>query len=90
LKFNVIFEEEEEEEEEIPEELKEELSKLGIKENDENENDEVFNKKDCIIQVKMLESVNGGYILKFAKKEGGIEDYIKNLKKVMNFAKQIL
>ena len=91
LKFNVIFEEEEEEEEEeIPKELKEELSKLGIKENDENENDEVFNKKDCIIQVKMLESVNGGYILKFAKKEGGIEDYIKNLKKVINFAKQIL
>ena len=90
LKFNVIFEEEEEEEVEIPKELKEELSKLGIKENDENENDEIFNKKDCIIQVKMLKSVHGGYILKFAKKEGEIEDYIKNLKKVIKLAKKIL
>ena len=95
LKFNVIFEEEEEEEEkeekeeEISKELEKELAELGIKENGEDEEDDL-KKKDCIIQVKMFESLNGGYLLRFTKKKGEIEDYNKNLEKVMALAQELL
>ena len=100
LKFNVIFEEEEKEEEEeeeekeekeeeISKELEKELAELGIKENGEDEEDDL-KKKDCIIQVKMFESLNGGYLLRFTKKKGEIEDYNKNLEKVMALAQELL
>ena len=84
LKFNVTFEEQEKEEE-IPKELEEELAKLGLEENENEENDEVednLEKKESIIQVKIYESINGGHILKFSKKSGEIEDYYKNLEKI--------
>ena len=86
LKFDILFEEEKEEEKEIPKELKEELAKLGLK--DVQENDDL--KKDCIIQVKLFESINGGHLLRFVKKSGELEDYYKNLKKIMSLTKEIL
>jgi serine/threonine protein kinase len=102
LKFNVIFEEEEEEEkeeeekekekegeEDISKELEEEMAKLGIKENDEDE-EEGLKKKDCVIQVKMFESLKEGHLLRFTKKDGEIEDYYKNLEKVIALAKELL
>ena len=89
LKFNVTFEEEEREEE-IPKELEEELAKLGLddKENEENEEDDNLTKKKSVIQAKMFESVNGGYLLRFKKKGGELEDYYKNLKKIMALAQE--
>ncbi len=88
LKFDILFEEEKEEEEEIPKELEEELAKLGLE--DVEENDDDLQKKDCIIQVKLFESINGGHLLRFVKKSGELEDYYKNLKKVMSLTKEIL
>ena len=92
LKFNITFEEEEneEEEEKIPKELEEELAKLDIKDDDENEEDDDLKKKDCVLQVKLYESVNGGHLLRFVKKEGEIEDYYKNLEKVITLAQELL
>ena len=82
LKFNVVFEEEEkEEEEEIPKELEEELAKLGL-DDKENEEDDNITKKESVLQIKMFESINGGYLLRFKKKGGELEDYYKNLKKI--------
>ena len=81
-------EKEEEEKEEIPKELQEELAKLGLEDGEENDDD--FEKKDCIIQVKLFESINGGYLLRFMKKSGELEDYYKNLKNVMSLTKEIL
>ena len=72
--------------EEIPKELEEELAKLGLE--DVEENDDL--KKDCIIQVKLFESINGGHLLRFVKKSGELEDYYKNLKKVMSLTKELL
>jgi len=86
LKFDILFEEEKEEEKEIPKELEEELAKLGLE--DVEENDDL--KKDSIIQVKLFESINGGHLLRFVKKSGELEDYYKNLKKVMSLTKEIL
>ena len=90
LKFNIVFEEEEEiKEEEIPKELEEELAQLGLEENDENEEVDL-KKKDCVIQVKMYESINGGYLLRFVKKSGELEDYYKHLESIISLAKQSL
>ena len=88
LKFDILFEEEKEEEEEIPKELEEELAKLGLE--DVEENDDDLLKKDCIIQVKLFESINGGHLLRFVKKSGELEDYYKNLKKIMSLTKELL
>ena len=88
LKFDILFEEEKEEEEEIPKELEEELAKLGLE--DVEENDDDLLKKDSIIQVKLFESINGGHLLRFVKKSGELEDYYKNLKKVMSLTKELL
>ena len=87
LKFNVAFVEEEKEEEEIPKELEEELKKLGL-EDKENEEDDIIDKKESVIQVKMYESINGGYLLKFAKKGGELEDYYKNLEQITSLAQE--
>ena len=61
------------------------MAKLGLEENENEENEEVednLEKKESIIQVKIYESINGGHILKFSKKSGEIEDYYKNLEKI--------
>ena len=91
LKFNVVFpvveEDENEEENEEDKKLQEELDKLGLKEEDENE--EEIKQKDCIIQVKLFESVNGGYLIRFVKRGGEIEEYHKNLDKIMKIVKHI-
>ena len=91
LKFNVIFETPEEEEEQTNEEDKkteEELDKLGLENIDDFE--DVIEKKESNIQVKLFESVNGGYILRFVKKGGEIEDYHKNLDNIIEIVKQLL
>ena len=88
LKFNVIFEETLKEVEEPDEELKKELDKLSLENTEEIE--EVIDQKDCVIQIKLFQSLNGGYIVRFVKKEGEIEDYYKNLDDIKSIIKKIL
>ncbi len=88
LKFNVIFKETLEEVEEPDEELKKELDKLSLENSEEIE--EVIDKKDCVIQIKLFQSLNGGYIVRFVKKEGEIEDYYKNLDSIKSIIKKII
>ena len=77
LKFNITFEVELEDEEE----------KLDIEENEDIVN---LLKKDCIIQCKLYQSLNGGHILKFSKKCGNLEDYYNKLKKIISLVKKII
>ena len=91
VKFNVTFENQEEEEEEQNEEekkLEEELDKLGLEDIDEIE--EEIEKKESIIQIKLFESVNGGFLVRFTKKGGEIEDYHKNLDNIIKIIKELL
>ena len=92
LKFKAIFENEEEEEEEENEEekkkIEEEITKLGLEGTDDNE--DTIEKKDSVIQIKLLQSMNGGYLIKFEKKGGEIEDYYKNLKNIIEIIKRII
>ena len=90
LKFNIIFKQEKkEEEEEIPKELEKELAQLYLGDDNEEEND-ILIKKNCILQVKIFESVNGGHLLRFVKRSGELEDYYKNLKILYNLISEIV
>lgn len=86
LKFNVIFEEELEDEEEPDEELAKELEKLGL----EDVDDENLAKKECVIQVKLFQSLNGGYLVRFVRKGGEIEEYHKKLDSIISIVKQVV
>ena len=88
LKFNVVFEEALEDEEELDEELKKELDKLSLENTDELE--EIISQKDCVIQITLFQSLNGGYLVRFVKKEGEIEDYYKYLDSIKSIIKKIL
>ena len=90
LKFNVIIEQEEKEEEEIPKEIEEELAKLDLGDDNEEEEDDILRKKDCTLQVKIYESVNGGHLLRFLKKSGELDDYYKNLKTITNLVSELV
>ena len=86
LKFNVIFENSEEIEEENENEKKEEMEDL-----EEEKSDEVLNdSKNSIIQIKLFESLNGGYVVRFAKRQGEIEDFHKNMNDVKKIIKDML
>ena len=80
-RFDIFFCNQNEEKNEDSEFIKE-MKELGL--------DEIIKKKECIIRVKLYESENGGYIMKFSKKSGGIEDYCKNLNNIMNLLKEKL
>jgi serine/threonine protein kinase len=88
LKFNAIFEEEEELDEEIPEDMKEELKKLGIEDDEEIQENENIKGKKTVMQIKIFESQNGGYLLRFVKKEGDQKDYLNKMEKIYSLVKQ--
>lgn len=94
LKFNVTFENADEEEEDENEnekdtKLEEELDKLCLEEgNEECENE--IERKQSVIQIKLFESMNGGYLLRFVKKGGEIEDYHKNLNSIIEIIKTLV
>ena len=89
LKFDITFLKNEINEIEENKEFEEELDKLLAEYNlDEYEN--TIEKKNNIIQIKLFESVNGGYIVRFVKKGGEIEDYNQNLDKIIKIIKEII
>ena len=85
LKFDITFPKQEEEDDEDDNEDLEIIEELeNLKKLD------VIKKRECVIEVKCYESENGGYIIKFQKKSGEIEDYCKNLKDIIQKLKNIL
>ena len=83
LKFNAIFENSEKNQNEENEELKE---------GKENSNDDeiVIKRKESIIQIKLFESANGGYVVRFNRNQGEIEDYHKHLNNLKKIIKNLL
>ena len=80
-KFDATFIEEinEEDEEDIPEEEDEEI--------DEKQKVNIKGRK-TVIQVKLFESLNGGYLLRFVKKEGELNKYLETLEKIYSLFKK--
>ena len=68
------------------EELKKELDKLSLENTEELK--VVIEQKDCKIEIKLFQSLNGGYFIRFVKKEGEIEDYYKNLDIIKSIIKK--
>ena len=71
------------------------MAKYGINineikelENIDDDNEDKINKKECAIQVKLFELINGEYLLRFVKISGELEDYYKNLEKINNIIKE--
>ena len=89
LKFNVIFNNEKSDvDDDIPENMKEEFKKLGFEENDNiDENENILGLK-TVIQIKMYESYNGGYLLRFVKKDGDLCDYLNKIEKIYSLIKE--
>ena len=85
LKFDICFENlDEEKEDEKNNEEKEEDNE----QDDENLEDEIEEEKS-VIQVKLFESQNGGYIVRFTKKKGGTIKYHKYLDELRNLIKEL-
>ena len=84
FKFNAVFEKEEEYYE-VTEDMKEELKKYGITEDEiknmNNDNENIKGKR-TVIQIKLFESDNGEYLLRFVKKEGELSDYMELIDKI--------
>ena len=75
--------------EEIPKEMLEELKNLGIEEDEEQEDNENIKGKDTVIQVKIYESFNGGYLLRFVRKGGEPNEYLDKMEKISALIKSI-
>ena len=91
LKFNVIFEgKENDNDEEIPDDIKAELQKLGIEDDEEIEENEKIKGKDTIIQIKLFESLNGGYLLRYVRKEGNERDFLDKMEKISSLVKNVV
>ena len=87
LKFNVIFEEKKDFD--IPDDIKEELEKMEIEDEEVGENIKIKG-NDTHIQVKLYESYNGGYLLRYVRKEGNEKDFLDKMTKISSFVKNIL
>ena len=67
---------------EISKELKEEFKKLAKEEDLDIKENEIVKEQKTIIQIKIFESYNGGYLLRFVKKKGDLYDYLNKIKKI--------
>ena len=90
LKFDVIFEnmEDESDDEENQENEINEVDDENEEEVDENIENKIKNEKS-VIQVKLFESLNEGYIVRFTNKKGEIIEYYKYLNEFRNIIKKI-
>ena len=57
---------------------------------DNEEEMEYMRKEDCIICLKLYESINGGYELHFIRKKGDVEDYYNYFYRIKEIIKKLL
>ena len=98
MKFEAIFEnideyenEEKENNDEDEENIIEEENKNENNENEDEDNDKnvTICQKDSIIKIKLFPNQKG-YLLRFMKKSGEMEDFYKNLKKIYSIVENLL
>jgi len=94
LKFKAIFSAVElEEEEENDEEVIKELEKLSLElgeNNDDNDDNDDIKRKECIINVELFKYENEGFLLRFLRKSGEMNDFYNIIKKIYSYAEQKL
>ena len=78
--------------EENPEEKKNE-EKENIEEDveaDDDDKNKSFEIKDCVINIELFKSKNGGYLLRFLRKSGDLEEFYKNLRIMYSYAEDLV
>ena len=106
LKFKIIYDEEENKEDEEDDNNDDEENDNNDNDNDNDNDDGVdgdgdgegegdggddnIKKGGCVIQIELYESNDEGYLLRFSKKSGELEDYYKNLKKLYTLVGEII
>ena len=103
LKFKATFnaieqQEEEENDEEIIKELEKIRLELGENNDDNNDNDNNddnddnndIERKECIINVELFKYENEGFLLRFLRKSGEMNDFYKIIKKLYSYAEKKL
>ena len=90
LKFNIIFENLEEIGEVNQNEKDEELKEEDLVKDKSNDDEILIKRKDSIIKIKLFESVNGGYVVRFSRNQGEIEDFHKHLDNIKIIIKNLL
>ena len=66
------------------------FEKLGIEDIEQiyiGKNEKIKGQK-TVIQIKLFESYNGGYLLRFVKKDGDLNNYLNYIEKISSFLKQ--
>ena len=95
LKFKAFFNVIREEEEKNDEKRRNEVSKKNLeskenKENDEgNEENNLLLRNGCIINIELFK-FDKGFLLRFLRKSGNLEDFYKNLKIIYSIAEELL
>ena len=77
------------EKEDIKEETETEKKNENNEINEENEKNDCFKKKECIIDVELFKYKNG-FLLRFLRKSGELEDFYENLKIIYSYAEELL
>ena len=89
LKFNVIISNQENDED-IPDYIIEDIKKLGIDIKKKIKDNIKIKGQMCNIQITLFESYNGGYLLRFVKKDGNEKDFLDNVEKISSLVNQII
>ena len=77
------------EKEDIKEETETEKMNENNEINEENEKNDCFKKKECIIDVELFKYENG-FLLRFLRESGKLEDFYTNLKNIYTYAEGLL
>ena len=84
LKFNIIFVDE------LAKKIMNDFEEdEGEEDNSDEEDDNDILRNDLDIQVKMFESYDGDYLIRFVKKSGRLYDYYQKLDKIMALVKTL-
>ena len=90
LKFKIIFKNLKEIGEENQNEKDEELKEEDLEKDKSNDTEILIERKECIIKIKLFESINGGYVVRFTRNQGEIEDFYKHLDNLKIIIKNLL
>ena len=90
IKFRIYLETKNDEHKDFSDDEKEELKNIGINVEEETEDDDNIKGKAMIMEIKIFESYNGGYLLTFEKIEGNKNNFLDNIKTISSLVQNII
>ena len=90
IKFRIYLETKNDDYKDFSDDEKEELKNIGNNVDEETEKDDNIKGKIMIMEIKIFESYNGGYLLTFEKIEGNKNDFLDNIKTISSLVQNII